>query len=230
MLQPTRRVQFAHFLLHKVRELRFRLSELLDVCQTSRRRFSVQDPTASSDCRLVNFHFSAFSSLIQTIKDILPVVAGHEVTWSDLAKVRHMQFMQAVRNAMTHDGNPVINLWSEGRYYVARDILRLGQDQKPIRIQAPAEDVETLVIRFTAELCVHLRDTVLLNLKNEALKGPLYGVEFFDSAVDHPAVPEFARRLYAEADRSAPEMNEDDPVAEILTELDVLIGVCHPKE
>jgi len=230
MSLPTRRVQFAHFLLHKVRELRFRLSELLDVCQTSRRRFSVQDPMASSDCRLVNFHFSAFSSLIQTIKDILPVVAGHEVTWSDLANVQHIQFMQAVRNAVTHDGNPVINLWIEGRYYVACDILRLGQNQNPIRIQAPADDIETLVIRFTAELCSHLRDTVSLILKSEALKGPLYGVEFFDSAVDHPAFPEFARRLYVEADRSAPEMNGDDPVAEILMELDVLIGICHSQE
>jgi hypothetical protein len=209
-----------------MRETSFRLSELLNVCQASRRRFLAKESQVTNDGRLVNFHFSAFSSLVQTIKDILPVVADQRVTWSDLSNVRHMQFMRAIRNAITHDGNPVINLWTDGRFYVACDFLRLDQNQQQVRVQAPTEDVETLAIQFTTDLCSHLRCAVSPLVGNDALTGPLYGAEFFDNAMNHPAVPAFAQRLYAEVDRPALERSDGDPVAEALSELDALLSFC----
>src|SRR5690348_17328065 len=119
MRQVSRRHQFGHFLLYKIQEVRFRLSELLELCSQSRRRFAVNDPDAAGSGRVLNYHFGAFSSLVQTIKDILPVVACRAISWSDLSAIRHAEFMHSVRNAITHDGNPVINMWIEGRYYVA---------------------------------------------------------------------------------------------------------------
>jgi len=226
VLQPTRRVQFAYFLLHKVRETKFRLSELLNVCQASRRRFDAKRPNPEGGSQIVNFHFAAFSSLVQTIKDILPVVSERKVAWSDLSDIRHAQFMREVRNAITHDGNPVINLWADGRYYVACDFVRLNEKQQPARVRAPVEDIETIVIQFTSDLCSHLRNQVLPLLGQEALAGPMYGLEFFENAINHPAVPEFARRLYAEADRSTLQPEVGDPVAEVLSELDALLSYC----
>lgn len=230
MHQPSKRIQFSYFLLHKMHETRFRLSEILNVCQTSRRRFAEKQPPDNDDCRMLNFHFSAFSSLVQTIKDILPTVAGQKVSWTALSNVRHMQFMHAVRNAITHDGNPVINLWVDGRYYIACDFLRLDQNQNPVLVQAPTEDIETLVTQLIMDLCTLLRSLASPLLGSQELTGPLYGEEFFDNAINHPAIPKFAKRLYAEADRSSLGERNGDPVAELLNELDDLICLCHPQE
>lgn len=226
MQQPTRRAQFAHFLLHKVREMHFRLSELRDVCRASRHRFAEDDPSASDEGRLVNFHFTAFSSLVQTIKDILPVVSGQELLWSGMSDVRHMRFMHAVRNAVTHDGNPVVNLWVDGRFYVACNFVRLGGRGEPIEVEAPAEDIETIAVQFTDDLCSYLRNALLPLRGDQTLSGPLYGVEFFDSAINHPAVPEFANHLYATSDRSAVNQSRADPVMETISELDALAICC----
>lgn len=226
MQQATRRAQLAHFLLHKVQEMRFRLSELRDVCQSSRYRFEEGNPYASDDGRLINFHFAAFSSLVQTIKDILPVVSGQELNWSDMSDVRHMSFMQAVRNAITHDGNPVVNLWADGRFYIACNFVRLGRRGEPVEVEAPVEDIETLTVQFTGDLCSYLRSALLPLRGDKALSDPLYGFEFFDKAIKHPAVPEFARNLYAGADRSPIEQSRADPVTEVLSELDALAIYC----
>ncbi|MFP3527758.1 hypothetical protein SB912_35220, partial [Pantoea sp. SIMBA_072] len=72
MQQASRRLQFAHFLAHKVQEIRFRFLEVNDACEESRRRFLAQQPQADGDGKLINYRFAAFSSLVQTIKDILP--------------------------------------------------------------------------------------------------------------------------------------------------------------
>lgn len=230
MLQPSRRVQFACFLLNKVRETRYRLSELLNVCQSSRRRFVAREPRAEGSGQTVNFHFSAFASIVQTIKDILPVVSDRKVAWSELSDVRHVQFMHAIRNAITHDGNPVINLWIDGRYYVACDFIRFTQNQVPVRVLAPKEDIETLVIQFTSDLCSHLKSAVYPLLGSSALTGPMYGAEFFDEAIKHSAVPDFARRAYSEASGSTSQVDAGDPLVEVLSELESLAHFCRAND
>lgn len=232
MATPTRRVQFTHFLLYKIRETRFRLSELLNFCQASRRLFAANQPEPEGGSRVVNFHFSAFSSLFQTIKDVLPVVSDQVVTWAGLSDIRHAQFMHAVRNAITHDGNPIINMWIEGKYYVACNFVRVDQHQKAVQVQAPAEDIETLATQFTLDLCSYLHAVVRPLAGNEALTGPLYGSEFFEAAIDHPAVPEFARHLHVEIDHSAVQLETNDLIGEVLSELDALANFCisHSEE
>lgn len=230
MQNVTQRVQFTHFLLHKVEELHFRLSELRDLCQVSRQRFGAGDPDASVGGRLVNFHFAAFSSLVQTIKDVLPVVSEKAVSWSGLSDIRHMQFMRAVRNAITHDGNPVVNMWVDGRFYIGCDFVRIDSKGKTINVKAPVEDIETLVVGFTSDLCSYLRDVLSPLRDNKALLGPLYGTVFFDNAINHPAVPSFAKNIYAATERSILEKNRVNPVEELLSVLSALVADCSPQE
>ncbi|NYF20264.1 hypothetical protein HDC36_001725 [Xanthomonas sp. JAI131] len=227
---PTRRTQSAYFLLHKTREIRFRLSELLNVCETSRWRFAKNEPPIEGGGQLVNFHFSALSSIVQTIKDLIPVISEKTVTWTDLSNIRHMQFMHSARNAITHDGNPVVNMWADGRYYIAIDFLRLDRNQNPVSVKAPLEDIETLSIQFTMDLCSYLKEMISPLLESPALTGPLYGAEFFDNAIKHPAVPEFVRRLYAETDRPSIDLMDGNPVTEVLTELNSLVTFCHSRQ
>jgi hypothetical protein len=224
--QASRRLQSAHFLAHTVQEIRFRFLEVSDICQESRRRFAAQQPQVKGCGKLVNYRFAAFSSLVQTIKDILPVILERSVSWSSLSHIRHLQFIKSIRNAVAHDGNPVINLWVEGRYYVACDFVRLGPNQQPVAVKAPAEDVHTIVSEFTEDLCSYLRDVFSHYVGNQSLIGPLYGQEFFATAINHPAIPEFAQRLYRESDHSALKLDPSEPLSEALEELDSLVALC----
>lgn len=226
MQQSSRRLQFAHFLAHTVQEVRFRFLEVSDVCQESRRRFVAQQPQAKGEGELINYRFAAFSSLVQTIKEILPIILERNVSWSSLSHIRHLQFMHSIRNAITHDGNPVINLWVDGRYYVACDFVRLGQNQKPVTVKTPTEDIHTVVLEFTADLCTYLHKVSSFYVGDQSLIGPLYGQDFFANAINHPSIPEFAQRLYQESDHSDLKLNPSEPLSEALEELDLLVALC----
>lgn len=229
MQQSSRRLQFAHFLAYKVREIRFRFLEVSDVCQESRYRFMLQQAQAQGDVQLMNYRFAAFSSLVQTIKDIIPVVLERDVSWSSLSHIRHLQFIQSIRNAITHDGNPVINMWVDGRYYVACDFVRLGQKQKPVAVKAPTEDIHTIVLEFTEDLCSYLHSTCSRFLGDQSVVGPLYGQEFFTKAIKHSAIPEFAQRLYWESHDLNFKSTSNEPLSEVLKELDSLVALCRDR-
>ena len=157
----TGKSQAAHFLAHKVQEFNFRLSELLSVTEESSRRFAAKTGDAPKAGRLVNFHFSALSTLVQTFKDLLPAMTGSRVSWNQLANVRHLEFLRDVRNAITHDGNPVINMWVDGRFYVGADFVRQDQRGHPVLIRAPQKDIHALVLEFAEDFCTYLRAVVI---------------------------------------------------------------------
>ena len=226
MRQSSRRLQFTHFLVDKVREIRFRFLEINEVCQESRVRFLAQQEQPQGNGQLVNYRFAAFSSLIQTIKDIHPIVFELNISWSSLSHIRHFQFMHSIRNAITHDGNSVINLWVDGRYYVACDFVRLGQNQKPVMVKVPTEDIHTIILEFTEDLCSYLYNACSQFLGDESLVGPLYGQEFFSSAINHSAIPQFAKCLYGELGDSDFQQVSSEPLSEALEELGSLAALC----
>ena len=218
-----RQAQFAHALLHTVRELRFRTNELLMVCTLSRERFIAFPSESQTNGRLVNFRFAAFSSLLQTFKDVLPVVAGPEFIWPSMAGVRHIAFMQSIRNAITHDGNPVINGWIEGRFYVISDFIRIGQGGRPVSVTAPVQDIGTLALEFTVDFATAIQEHVEPLVGVPSLSEPLYGEEFFGAAINHPAVPAFAKELVLAADLKTTSQAQQGPVPVVQAEL------CHLK-
>ncbi|WP_335923943.1 hypothetical protein [Shewanella indica] len=229
-LHDTRRSQFTYFLLYKTQEIKFRLEELLIVCQSSRQRFNAGERPTKGDGKLVNFHFSAFASLVQTIKDVMPVITEKTISWTDMSEIRYMDFMHSIRNVITHDGHPVINLWVDGRYYIACNFIRLNQYKKPVEVKAPSEDIETLVLKFTIDLISYLQKVISPLLEEQVLLRPLYGEEFFDNAIKHPAIPEFAKNLYSEADRVEIRKRAGDPATEVLAELAMLITFCQSQK
>ena len=89
-------LKFAHYLNHTVGELEYRLSHVNETCKISEARFLAQQEQIKGDGAVINYHFSAFSSLVQTFKDILPIVSGNKVPWSALSKVRHIDFMPTI--------------------------------------------------------------------------------------------------------------------------------------
>lgn len=184
---------------------------------------------AQGDVQLINYRFAAFSSLVQTIKDIIPVVLERDVSWSSLSHIRHLQFIQSIRNVITHDGNPVINLWVDGRYYVACDFFRLNQKHKPVAVKAPTEDTHTIILEFTDDLCWYLHSVCSHFLGDQSLVGSLYRQEFFTKAINHSAIPKFAQRLYWESYDLNCKPTSSEPLSEVLEELDSLVALCRER-
>jgi hypothetical protein len=222
----SKRLQFAHALTHAVRETVFRLDQLLEACVSSRARFEAGKASLDGEGRTVNFHFAAFAAVVQTFKDVLPVVGDGQIKWADFETIQHMEFMQSIRNAITHDGTPVINGWIDGRFYVICDFVRMGQGGKPVLIRAPEQDIATLAVDFAVGLSATI--TVAIGKLGDlaALEGPVYGEEFFRAAARHPAVPEFARPLIETADLHSSAQQGEGYTLQVMSELGLLQACC----
>lgn len=213
----NRKAQFAHFLKHKVGEYRLRLSEVLEVTDRSLNTFNTKLPQNDSDGRLLTYAFSAMVSQVQTIKDIVPVLLDRKVPWSEYKNVRHMDFVTGARNAITHDGNPIINLWADGKYYVALPFVRIDAKREVIKVVPPADDIAAVSLEFTHDFFAKVIELVESTASDPEILRPIYGRDYFEEAMRHPAISELARGLYAAADKT--EHDKDDP-----SRLEILIS------
>src|SRR5690606_34918322 len=114
-------------------------------------------------------------------------------------RLHHGEFMWRSRNAATHDGNPIINIWADGRYYVSKDIQRFETNKKAsprlITIPAPTVDVAQFCLEFAQDFCYFL-----VNRLESAL--PVEGVKMSWAQIEPllylSSVPEFAKKLLIE--------------------------------
>lgn len=205
----NRKALFAHFLKNKIGEYRFRLSEVLEVSDRSLNTFNTKLRKNDLDGRLLIYSFSAMSSQAMTIMEIVPVLLDRKVPLSHYKEVMHKDFFVSARNAITHDGNPIINMWADGKYFIASPFVRIGQHGETIEVVPPKDDIATVSLEFTRDFSAKLIEIVQSNATDTEILKPIYGREFFAKAMQHPAVPEFARGLYAAADKT--ELDKDDP-------------------
>lgn len=223
----NRRAQFAHFLEHKICEYHFLLSELITICDRSRENFNAKHEQLEGDGKLINYRFSALASQVQTLKDIVPVLVDKAVAWSDFADVRHMNFMHGARNAITHDGNHLVNLWTEGKYYVAVPFVRYDAlKKKMVSVTPPLVDIRTSTLEFTNDLMIKIHELIESVASEAEIALPVYGVEFFDSAIQHPAIPQFVKDLYLSSDKSPTNEQDLSRIARIKGKLNTLLAYC----
>tara|TARA_B100000614_G_scaffold171331_1_gene152511 strand:+ start:382 stop:1095 length:714 start_codon:yes stop_codon:yes gene_type:complete len=218
-----RKSQFAHFLKNSINEFEYRLSQVLEVCTDALRLFEIEKESTAGHGRELNYRFAAFSSLVQTMKDILPVLTGDPVRWSSLNDVRHIDFIKKSRNAITHDGKPIINMWVEGRFYVACDFVRIdGRDNIEI-VEVPKEDVATICLEFTLDLSSILLRIIKPFKNNCEYIGPMYTAEFFNKAFEHQAIPEFAKKMNKDSPIKNSQLTDAMPLDDVCQKLKLLI-------
>lgn len=192
----TRKSQFALHLTNKVGELSYFLEQISNICEQSRQRFESKEGQIDGQGQLLNYQFSAFTALAQTLKDILPVLTDNSVSWGGLAHIRHIDFIKQARNAITHDGNSIITLWSDGRYYVPCDIYRIDDKGNAQIVRAPTLDIGLICSEFTFDLSVELLRIIEPLIDQSEFSIPPFGFEFFDQAIMHPAVSAEVRQIY----------------------------------
>jgi hypothetical protein len=220
----------ANFISGKIEELRFHLGCIVNACDETFRLFNDQKPTANEISQAVVYGFSAMANGVQTLKDSMQTATGNELPWSNIKPLRHGAFMYGARNAVTHDGNPVISAWADGRYFVPAKICRIGDKGQLISIPAPSTDVRTVCLEFAEDFGRLLRQTLLDAHAQPALQGAPFSIEELDSAWgESNVIPDFARESFLKnRDEIAAKLQavEHDPVAQAVKHLDDLIAYC----
>ncbi|RMQ31132.1 hypothetical protein ALP86_103165 [Pseudomonas amygdali pv. mori] len=220
----------ANYFAGKVKELHFQLAIVINGCDQSLKIFTRGDEISRGNNRAVLYGFSAFTNVIQTLKDSVKTVTNEQLDWSKISLLRHGSFMHNVRNAATHDGNPVINGWADGRYFIATKIIRLDARNKIVEVPAPIEDVRAICLEFAKDFCHLLRETLLAAEIVDDLKESMFDIAAVEEAfANSTLIPDFARELLAntrdELKNSLKEIKYD-PIADAIRELDVAIQYC----
>lgn len=125
LTQDQHRLWVSSFFKSKVKEFDFFLRSVVECCDQSMDRFHKgQQGNEQTESRIV-YTFSAFSNTVQSLKDSGSTFLKPKIVWSDIEGLRHGTFIWLSRNAATHDGNPVISGWADGRYFVPKTFIGL---------------------------------------------------------------------------------------------------------
>ena len=224
------RLFVANFFSDKVKELHFQLAIIVSGCDKSLSLFANGSDVPNTTNQAVIYGFSAFSNVIQTLKDAVKTVTKEQLAWSKIESLRYGSFMRNARNAATHDGNPIISGWADGRYFIPAKIVRIDSFDKIIEIPAPTEDVRAICLDFAIDFCHLLRDTLSAADNVGQLKGSRFNIEEVEAAFANSAIiPAFAQELFAQQREqigaTIKEANHD-PIAEAIRELDEVILYC----
>lgn len=196
-LSERHRRWVANHFVEKVEELHHHLVAIVGACDQSFRLFSSRQQVPSENRKIVVFGFSAFTNVIQTLKDVTKTVTGKQLSWSQIEQLRHGAFMRHARNAATHDGHPVISAWVDGYYFVGAKIVRLDDQGHLIEVVALREDIRTLCLEFSEDFFQLLRGALLGINEATRLQGPLFSMSELEEAVkESQVIPEFAKRLF----------------------------------
>ncbi|TWI50441.1 hypothetical protein IQ22_03831 [Pseudomonas duriflava] len=189
----------ANYFRGKIDEFSYRLEEIVSACDTSLACAMADQNHPGGTGKAVTYGFSAFSNLVQTLKDSASSFLNSEITWRPIKALRHGQFFYMSRNAATHDGNPIISCWVDGYFYIPSDIRRLDNNGKLIVIPAPAADVRTVCLEFSADFAHLLTERLSGMERTSFLLGTSYDPDEVAAFMDSDRVPQFAKELFAQS-------------------------------
>lgn len=187
-----------HYIADKAGELEYFLRHLLAGASGSLRSFR-ERPTREgdkADTHAVLYGLSAFANAIQSLKDAFTTGTGEALTWATIHGLRHGQFFHDVRNASSHDGNPVLSLWIDGQFWFLYPVVRYHNGNR-IEIPAQQQPVPSLCLDFAEDFCDLLMHRLAHHLGRDELRGDRNTLEQFDAVGAAAQLPEEVRRLFA---------------------------------
>ncbi len=229
LTQDQYRLWVSSFFKSKVKEFNFFLRSVVECCDQSMDRFHKgQQGNEQTESRIV-YTFSAFSNTVQSLKDSGSTFLKPKIVWSDIEGLRHGTFIWLSRNAATHDGNPVISGWADGRYFVPKDIHRFDSSGKLIEIPAPTVDVAQFCLEFAKDFSNFL----LLRLSSLGpIEVPRTSIEDIEKSLDSVMVPAFARQIFT-AHKSQIEralmLVKSDPIGDAISLLRETVTYCETR-
>ena len=222
----------ANYFKGKVEEFHHHLNAIVETCDESLRLYSEGSQQTNGLGRALIYSFSSFSNTIQTLKDSGSAFLEPKIEWSDIQSLRHGAFFHLSRNAATHDGNPIISAWADGRYYIPADIVRFDDWGKLRTIPAPTLDVRTFCLEFSSDMCIFFKLRLQSADGDADLQGSAFEIDDFEPFIKSNVVPEFAKQLLAEnidQIRTNLASYDHDPIAPAMQQFDTLSAYCNSK-
>ncbi len=219
----------ANYFSGKIDEFSYRLEEIVAACDISLACAMAGQNHPEGTEKSVTYGFSAFSNLVQTLKDSASSFINSEVRWGSIKALRHGQFFYLSRNAATHDGNPIISCWVDGYFYVPSDIRRLDKNGGLVVIPAPTADVRTACLEFSADLTKLLAERLSGIARTPFLLGPSYDFVEVASVMTSALVPQFSKGLFAqnaEQFQAVAKACKFDPVEDAVRKLSAIQQRC----
>lgn len=183
------------FVKNKLEEYKYYFIKIIKLCDLVDRNHQANiNPVNNSD-ENINYLFNALANNFQALKDSLKVATGKDITWARLIEnIRHAKFVKESRNAIAHDGMEVINAYADGKYFVANEIKRIDEKDNSINIDAPDEDILSLIYEFTYDLMITIEKIIkecpeLSEPANILMENDIF------TFIQAPTVPEFARKM-----------------------------------
>lgn len=229
LTQDQHRRWVSSFFKSKVKEFDFFLRSVVECCDQSMHRFRGEQQSDEQTENRIVYAFSAFSNTVQTLKDAGSTFLRPKITWTDIEGLRHGKFIWLSRNAATHDGNPVISAWTDGRYFVPNDIHRFGPAGDLIEIPAPTVDVSQFCLEFAQDFSAFLA----MRLSSLGpVEGPKPNIAEIEQFRHSPVVPALARQLFdeqkAEIERALAQV-KIDPVGDSVASLLAIATFCEAR-
>lgn len=229
-LTPSQhRLWVSSFFKTKVKEFDYFLRSVVECCDQSMDRFRKRQQGDEQTENKIVYAFSAFSNTVQSLKDAGSTFLEPKIAWSDIEGLRHGKFIRHSRNAATHDGNPVISGWADGRYFVPKDIHRFDTSNKLIEIPAPNVDAAQFCLEFAKDFSNFL---VLRLSSIGPIEVPRTSYEDIEKSFESAMVPDFARELIR-AQKSEIQrvltLIKSDPISDAIGLLRATVTYCDTR-
>lgn len=212
----------ANYFCSKLGEYQHYLEQVVGYCDSSLARYGRNLPPAENEGKFLTYAYGSLTNMVQTLKDGGSVFLPTAITWGDIKNLRHGKFFYLSRNASTHDGNPIISGWKDGKYYVANDIERFDDYGKFVRIERPDEDVRLFTLEFSVDFYNLLTERLSLLGEEHELTQPMIGPSEIDQIMESQFIPEDERSLFSdqldEIKKQAGQLKAD-PVARALEQI-----------
>lgn len=98
----------------------FFLNKVQHECSESLRDWQTSGAARSN--HELNAYFSAYISSFQSIRDTASLASNTPITWNDLLGDLG-SFIYSLRNAITHNGMSMLELWIDGRFFFSAQLL-----------------------------------------------------------------------------------------------------------
>lgn len=218
----------ANYVSGKISEYQYHLRALVEECDSTYEQFRTQG--SGRHGTKVVYSFSALGNAMQSLKDSVNSLGDNTLTWAEIGKNPHGDFMYKARNAVTHDGNPIVNAWIDGRFYVSNDISRTDMRGKPIKIVRPIEDIRTVCLQFSEAYAAQLRVSLSNMLGAYTIKSTVDIEDTEKFILESTIVPQFVKDVFA-AKRddifdSLNNMPDFDPIQKAIDRLISLEEFC----
>ncbi|WP_236225481.1 hypothetical protein [Pseudomonas pseudonitroreducens] len=230
--EAQHRKWMANFFCGKVKELEFHLKSIVEGCDTSLSDHSALRPHDERNAKSVIYGFSSLSNCIQSMKDSSSAILSTDVTWADIKKCRHGEFFYLSRNAATHDGNPVVSMWADGKFYVPQDIIRFDNRGDLVVIPAPEDDVRVFCLEFCLDFAVQFKARMTNSDVDADVINGAFDINELKGFMESDKIPQFAKDLFdqnmgsIEASLKEAKFN---PAHQAVSALDSLIEYCNAK-